>query len=88
MEDDEMLRMDNDNDQLLPTVDEEESKEEEDKNDEDEDDKDDEDDGIDKMDELGESSCKWVIEDTAVVCGTVTKVHSTKQKMFAFCHIY
>jgi len=84
--DDEMLGMDNDNDQLLPAVDEEESEEEEDKDDEDENDKDDEDDGIDEMDELGERGREQVIKDTAAVHETVTKVRSMKQKMFAFIY--
>src|SRR5882762_9189483 len=57
----------------------EEGKEEEDENEEDEDeDKDNEDDGIDELDMLNEEEWTQVLEDTAAVRATVTKVHNHK----------
>ena len=57
--------------ELVPEIEEEDEDEGED-----DDDQDDEDDGIDKLQELTESKQEWVLENTAVVCQTVTKVTS------------
>ena len=59
-QDDEMVE--EDNDQLIPEGDDK--------------DKDDEDNGIDEIDELSESQWAGVLESTAVVHETVTKVHN------------
>jgi hypothetical protein len=49
-----------------------------------------EDDNIDELQELSEDEQKQLLEETAAVCETVTKVHMytiMKQKMFAFCSL-
>ena len=61
--------------ELVPEIEEEDEDEGED-----DDDQDDEDDGIDKLQELTESKQERVLENTAVVCQTVTKVTSHRQQ--------
>jgi hypothetical protein len=56
--------------ELLPEIEEEEGEDEG----EDDDDQDDEDDGIDELQELTESERERVLENTAVVCQTVTNL--------------
>jgi hypothetical protein len=71
---DEMVEEDDD-DQLIPEIDEGEDDE-----DEVDEEKDDEDDGIDELEQLSENEQEQVLKDTAAVRGTVTKVcpHETE----------
>jgi hypothetical protein len=66
----------------------EDDNEDENKGDEEEqgDDEDDEDDNIDELAVLSQDEQKQVLEETVIICDTVTKVSSpiSKQKMFAF----
>lgn len=59
--------------ELIP-ADDEETDDEDDSSEEDSKDSDDEDDGIDELERLGESECKQLLDDTAKVRETVTKV--------------
>jgi len=63
-----------DDDQLMPEVDEEECDEEADEE------KDDEDDGINELEKLSEDEREQVLEDTAAVRETVTKVRINEAK--------
>jgi hypothetical protein len=77
-QDDEMPEEDDD-DQLIPEDDDDDDDDEDDEE-EDDQDEDDQDDGIDELEALSENERVQVLEDTAVVRETVTKVrhHETK----------
>ena len=78
------VETEDDDDQPLPVIDEEDNDnkgmEDEDRDDEDKDDedKDDEDNGIDELEALSEEEREEVLEDTAVVRETVTKVRDNE----------
>jgi TATA-binding protein-associated factor Taf7 len=84
MDDDNEITQDNDGD--LAIFEDEGDEEDEDDEEEQADKVDDEDDNIDELEELSEDEQNWVLEDTAIVRDTVTKVSNpiTKQKMYAF----
>ena len=84
MDDDNEITQDNDGD--LAIFEDERDEEGEDDEEEQANEVDDEDDNIDELEELNEDEQNQVLEDTAVVRDTVTKVSNpiTKQKMYAF----
>ena len=75
-----------DNDGNLAIFDDEGDEEDEEDEKEQADEVDDKDNNIDELEELNEDEQNQVLEDTAVVCDTITKVSNPimKQKMYAF----
>ena len=73
--------MDEDDEELPNLVNTDEEGEEEEDDEKEDEDKDDEDDGIDELETLSEEERTQVLEDTADVCVTVTKVHTHEVNM-------